>query len=119
MTATYLGANCVYIVFIATSLRDVVNNVLEVNWDVRLYIALIILPLMLLGQIRQLKYLVPFSALANIFIIITFSITLYYMFSGPLQTDDKPLFSSWAQLPLYFRYNFLESLHSPQVSFIY
>lgn len=103
MAATYLGAACVYIVFIASSVRDVVNNIFEVNWDVRLYIAIVILPLIVLCQIRQLKYLVPFSAMANFFIIVTFAITLYYMFSGPLKVDDKPLFSSWSQLPLYFR----------------
>lgn len=103
MAATYLGAGCVYIVFIAASFRDVINNVFDVDYDVRLYIAVIIFPLLLLGQIRQLKYLVPFSALANLFIVITFTITLYYMFSGPLKTDDKPGFSSWAQLPLFFR----------------
>lgn len=102
LMATYFAASCVYIVFIATSLHDVVNFDAKINWDIRLYIAMTLIPLLLIGQIRQLKYLVPFSAIANFFIIVTFAITLYYMFSKPLNFEDKPLFSSFAQLPLFF-----------------
>lgn len=101
LLATYLGANCVYIVFIATSFHDVINYALKVDLDVRLYIAAVVVPCLVLGQIRQLKYLVPFSALANLFIVITFAITLYYMFNGPLEISKRPLFSSFSQLPLF------------------
>lgn len=103
MCATYLGAGCVYIVFIATTLRDVFNFLFDLNWDVRLYIAIVIVPMLFLGQIRQLKYLVPFSALANLFIVITFSITLYYLFHGKMEFSERPLFSSMRQLPQFFR----------------
>lgn len=58
----------------------------------------------ILGEIRQLKYLVPFSAIANLCILITFAITLFYMLTGPLHIHERPLFSSWGQLPLFFRY---------------
>ena len=100
--ATYFAATCVYIVFIAESLQKVINYDLEINWDTRLYIAITLIPLLFIGQIRQLKYLVPFSAIANFLIIITFGITLYYMFCEPLHFEDKPLFSSFAKLPLFF-----------------
>lgn len=49
--ATYFSANCVYIVFIASSVHDVVNFGLNIQWDVRTYIALIILPVLLIGQV--------------------------------------------------------------------
>ena len=103
LLSTYYSAGCVYIVFIATTIRDVANYEFNVDYDVRLYIALTIIPCIFLGQIRQLKYLVPFSAMANLFIVVTFGITLYYMFTGPLEYSERPLFSSWAQLPLFFR----------------
>lgn len=74
---------------------------MKVDLDVRLYIAIVVLPCIILGQIRQLKYLVPFSAIANLFIVITFAITLYYMFNGPLQISQRPMFSSFSQLPLF------------------
>lgn len=122
---TYYGANCVYIVFIATTIHDIINFELGLDWDVRAYIAICLLPILLISQvrtnkhngtlqlefelqrflfqIRQLKYLVPFSALANIFIVITFAITLYFMFNEPLDFSERKLFSSWGQLPYFFR----------------
>ncbi|GAB0094803.1 proton-coupled amino acid transporter-like protein CG1139 [Sergentomyia squamirostris] len=102
LMATYYSAACVYIVFIATSFAKVINYELELEWDVRIYIALVFLPVLAMGQIRELKYLVPFSATANVFIIVTFGVTLYFMFNVELEFHDKPLFSSFGQLPLFF-----------------
>lgn len=101
---TYIGACCVYIVFIAQSFQKVINAQLDVTWDIRLYIAVVVLPCIVLGEIRQLKYLIPFSGLANLCIVITFGITLYYIAIGPMHFAARPLFSSWEQLPLFFRY---------------
>ncbi|XP_031616811.1 proton-coupled amino acid transporter-like protein CG1139 [Contarinia nasturtii] len=102
LVATYLGANCVYIVFIATSLKEVINPELNVNYDIRFYIAVVVFPCILLGEIRKLKYLVPFSAIANLCIVVTFAITLYFMFTGEMGVSKRPWFSSWGQLPLFF-----------------
>jgi len=102
LMATYYAASCVYVVFIATSLHDVVNYDTGLKWDVRIYIVFTLIPLLFLGQIRNLKWLVPFSAMANIFIIVTFAITLYYMFNGDLHFADKPLFAPVHTLPLFF-----------------
>lgn len=103
LMATYYGANCVYIVFIATTVQKVCNPYLEEGgFHVRIYILVVLLPVILVGQIRELRYLVPFSAMANLFIVVTFAITLYYMFNKPLEFHDKPNFSSFGQLPLFF-----------------
>ena len=100
--ATYFAAACVYMVFIATSFHDVINYDSGLNWDVRIYIAFTVIPCLLIGQIRNLKWLVPFSALANILIVVTFGIVLYYLFDGPLEFSDKPLIAKASQIPLYF-----------------
>lgn len=99
-----------YIVFIATTFQKLINTTLGVHWDVRLYIAVVVFPCLILGEIRQLKYLVPFSAIANLCIVITFGITLYYMLCEPMQISERPLFSSWKQLPLFFRYVWMTTL---------
>lgn len=104
LMATYFSAGCVYIVFIGSSLEKVINVAADLDWSVRIYILLTMIPILLIGQIRTLKYLVPFSALANLFIVVTFGITLYYIFKDPLVFDDKPNFASFATLPLFFRY---------------
>uniref|UniRef100_A0A1A9WDD4 Amino acid transporter transmembrane domain-containing protein n=1 Tax=Glossina brevipalpis TaxID=37001 RepID=A0A1A9WDD4_9MUSC len=102
LMATYYAAACVDIVFIATTFRDVINCDLDLNWHVRLYIALTLIPCLFIGQIRDLKLLVPFSAIANLFVVVTFAITLYYMFNEPLVFDDKPYIAKATQLPLFF-----------------
>lgn len=103
MVLTYLSANCVYIILIATSFQRVINFELDVDWNVRYYIVATVLPCILMGEIRKLKFLVPFSAVANLCIMITFIIVLWYMFTGPMPISERPMFSSWGQLPLFFR----------------
>lgn len=72
------------------------------NIDTRLYIVALIPGLLLLGQVRNLKYLVPFSLLANCCMISGFVITLYYIFTNVRSIDNVKLFSSVDQLPRFF-----------------
>lgn len=100
--ATYFSAGCVYIVFIGNSLHRVINLAADLDWDVRYWILITMIPVLAIGQIRDLKFLVPFSFLANMFIVVTFGITLYYIFKDTLVFDDKPGFASFGTLPLFF-----------------
>lgn len=102
MMATYFSAGCVYIVFVATSLQRVVNFELGIQWDVRAFIGIVLVGIIFIGQIRVLRYLVPFSMIANVMIVVVFGITLYYMLNEPLDFDDVKPFSTWAQLPYFF-----------------
>lgn len=104
MVAICLSISCVYIVFIATSFQSVINHELNVNWNVRYYIAVTLIPCIIFGEIRKLKHLVPFSIIANVCIVITFGITLWYILTGPLDITKRPLYSSLTQFPLFFRY---------------
>lgn len=90
-----------YIVFIATTFRDVFRDTLGWEYDIRFYIAVITFACCFIGQIRDLKYLVPFSTLANLFIVVTFAITLYFLFEGPLKFSDRPLYVSIDKLPIF------------------
>ena len=103
LMATYFSAGCVYIVFIANTFHDVCNDVFNWNLDVRIYILFVMVPVLFIGQIRSLKFLVPFSGSANVFIVITFGIVLYYIFKEPLVIADKPLVVSWTKWPVFFR----------------
>ncbi|CAD7012207.1 proton-coupled amino acid transporter-like protein pathetic [Ceratitis capitata] len=102
LMCTYYATGCVYMVFIATSFHDVINYDTGLDWDIRTYIAMTVIPFLLIGQIRSLKLLTPFSVIANIFIVITFSIVLYDLFSAPFVFSDKVLIAKPTQLPLYF-----------------
>lgn len=102
LLATYYSTCCVYIVFIASTFHDICNNRLSLDWDIRIYILLVGIPVLFVGQVQTLKWLVPFSATANVFILITFGITLYYMFNVPLDFSDKALVAPVENWPLFF-----------------
>lgn len=52
LMATYYGANCVYIVFISESIHDVANFTFGVDWNIRAYIAMMMIPVIIMGQVR-------------------------------------------------------------------
>jgi proton-coupled amino acid transporter len=70
--------------------------------DIRVYIPMLLVFLIPIGLIRDLKYLVPFSAIANVFILTSFIITLYYVFNDTLDVADKNYIANVEQLPLFF-----------------
>lgn len=97
-----VGCCCVYIVFISTNLKEVVDYYTESDKDLRIYMAALLPLLVLLSLVRNLKYLAPFSMVANVLIATGMSITFYYIFNGLPTISDVPNFSSWSQLPLFF-----------------
>ncbi|RZF47994.1 hypothetical protein LSTR_LSTR002060 [Laodelphax striatellus] len=97
-----LGCCCVYIVFVAENLKQVVDTKAGVDWDLRFYMIMILPFLLLVNLVRNLKYLAPFSMVANIFIGCGMGITFYYIFDDLPPVSSQPQFSSWHQLPLFF-----------------
>ena len=59
-------------------------------------------PLMILCLVRELKKLVPFSMAANLFIVISFAITLYYMFTDIPDINSRDLVGPVGEMPLFF-----------------
>ncbi|XP_054274645.1 proton-coupled amino acid transporter-like protein pathetic isoform X2 [Macrosteles quadrilineatus] len=97
-----LGCCCVYIVFVAKNAKQVIDVNLETDIDLRLYM-LALLPLLIcMNLIRNLKYLAPFSMVANILIGTGMGITFYYIFQDLPPVTSQPKFSSMAQLPIFF-----------------
>lgn len=60
-----LGTCCVYVVFVSSNIKSIVDLYVEEKTDVRLYMLIILLPLILINWVRNLKYLAPFSTIAN------------------------------------------------------
>ncbi|XP_033191566.1 proton-coupled amino acid transporter-like protein pathetic isoform X2 [Bombus vosnesenskii] len=97
-----IGCCCVYIVFISTNIKGVVDYYTETDRDVRFYMAALLPFLIAFSLVRNLKFLAPFSMIANILIATGMGITFYYIFSDLPSISDLPNFSSWSQLPLFF-----------------
>lgn len=65
----HFGICCVYVVFIAESIKQLVDEYLVV-WDVRIHMCIIIVPLLLIYSIKNLKLLAPFSSAANLLLLV-------------------------------------------------
>lgn len=97
-----LGTCCVYVVFVASNIKSIVDTVYETNVDVRLCMIIILVPLILINWVRQLKYLAPFSTLANFITMISFGFICYYIFREPVTLEGKDAIGKIENFPLFF-----------------
>ncbi|XP_067003585.1 proton-coupled amino acid transporter-like protein CG1139 [Anabrus simplex] len=96
-----LGTCCVYVVFVATNIQAVMDQYVG-EIDVRIYMLILLLPLILINWVRNLKLLAPFSTLANILTLVGFGITIYYLFDTVPELGDKSPIGSVQNMPLFF-----------------
>lgn len=96
-------SGCVYIVFIANTFHGICNDAFGWDLSVRIYILMVMIPIVFIGQIRNLKYLVPCSALGNFFILTTLGIVFYYIFKESLPFKERPLIVNYTKWPIFFR----------------
>jgi len=70
--------------------------------EIEKYMAIILLPLILVNYIRNLKFLAPFSTLANVIMLTGIAIILYYIFREPLSFEERVAFGEVTNFPLFF-----------------
>ncbi|XP_076669235.1 proton-coupled amino acid transporter 2 isoform X3 [Andrena cerasifolii] len=98
---TQLGFCCVYFVFIAKNMKQVLD-VYGISMDVHQHMAVILIPIMLSTWIRNLKYLVPLSSLANFLVTSGYLATMYIMCHDLPPIQERRYIADWHQLPLFF-----------------
>ncbi|XP_058829880.1 proton-coupled amino acid transporter-like protein pathetic [Topomyia yanbarensis] len=99
---TYFGTCAVYTVIIATNFQQVIEHYLGSEVNLRLMIALLLVPLILLSWIPNLKYLAPVSMIANVFMCVGLGITFYYLVTDMPPLAERPLFVSLMSWPSFF-----------------
>jgi len=98
-----IGSNAVYILFVAQNILPIVESHLAPGWNYRIYIGLLVLPVLAICSIRNLRYLSPCSVLANIFEFVGLAVIAYYIFGSPLPSASSvPWFTSASQFPIFF-----------------
>ncbi|XP_023289465.1 proton-coupled amino acid transporter 1 isoform X2 [Orussus abietinus] len=101
LCVTQLGFCCVYFVFISTNMKQVLD-VYGFHLDVHSHMAVILIPILLSTWIRNLKYLVPFSSIANFLVISGYISTVYLMSHDLPPISSRNYVASWNSLPLFF-----------------
>lgn len=105
---TYFGTCSVYTVIIAKNFKQVVEYQLGLPNDsepLRLYIAALLIPLILLAWVPNLKYLAPVSMVANLLMATGLGITFYYLVRDEPKTEVAASvadFGEVAEMPEFF-----------------
>uniref|UniRef100_UPI00398F55BF proton-coupled amino acid transporter 1 n=1 Tax=Pristiophorus japonicus TaxID=55135 RepID=UPI00398F55BF len=113
---TQLGFCCVYFVFLADNIKQVVdvanatNNNCHQNittiepgsMDNRLYMLSFLPFIILLVFIQNLRYLAPFSMLANLAMCVSLFFIYFYIFSNISNPKDLPPVTGWKPYAMFF-----------------
>ncbi|XP_044743205.1 proton-coupled amino acid transporter-like protein pathetic isoform X2 [Chrysoperla carnea] len=98
---TQLGFCCVYFVFVAANLQEVIAHYF-IKLNIHVYLAALLIPMILLNLVKNLKYLTPISLFAALLTSCGIVITFWYMLQDLPSTKHVPKIAPWHQLPLYF-----------------
>ncbi|KAL5280369.1 hypothetical protein ACFFRR_004389 [Megaselia abdita] len=100
---TQIGFCCVYFLFVAMNIQVVVEHFYPaIKWDVKAYLLILLVPMILLNLVRNLKYLTPVSLFASLITVVGLTITFMYLLHDLPRTSTVKPVASWATLPLYF-----------------
>ncbi|XP_058449228.1 proton-coupled amino acid transporter-like protein pathetic [Malaya genurostris] len=97
-----MGCCSIYLVFVATNAKQVVDHYTQSDYNVRYYILLLLAPLICINLIRELKFLTPFSIIANILIGIGVGIIIYYTTRNIPPVSERPAIAPLYRMPMFF-----------------
>ena len=99
---TYFGTCSVYTVIVARNFQQVIEYYASQEYDLRMYIAALLIPMILLSWVPNLKYLAPVSMIANMFMGVGIGITFYYLVSDMPEISERNLTQPIFKLPAVF-----------------
>lgn len=90
-----------YVLFIAINLKSIVEHFSSTIIDLRYYMLMLLLPLLVLSWIQNLKFLIPLSIIGNAIMIVSFTIIFYYIIDATPSFEGKVPVGNIAELPLF------------------
>ncbi|CAH0718399.1 unnamed protein product, partial [Brenthis ino] len=93
------GSCCVYQIMISRTIKQLVEGTNEISSEgtppLRVYVACLVIPCVLICMITTLKYLAPFSIVADVFIVTCAGATIYYAVkTATISPVDFPVFKT-------------------------
>ncbi|XP_025203232.1 proton-coupled amino acid transporter-like protein pathetic [Melanaphis sacchari] len=99
---TYFGTCSVYTVIIASNFHQLYMYHMGYELNLRYFIAILLIPLILLSYVPNLKYLAPVSKVANQLMAIGLSITFYYTLCDVPSISKRSPVGSLETFPTFF-----------------
>lgn len=101
MCLYHFGVCCVYVLFIADNVKQLVDFYYA-EYDFHLHILALTLPLMGIFLIRNLKTLMPFNTMANVLLFLGLFLILMYIIRDLPPLSERKMFNRINRYPLYF-----------------
>ncbi|XP_023028356.2 proton-coupled amino acid transporter-like protein pathetic [Leptinotarsa decemlineata] len=98
---TYFMSCSCYAVIVAKNFNQVANHYLGYEVEIRITIALLMIPLILLACVPNLKYLAPVSMVANVAMAFGLGITMYYLVADIPAISERRQVAELATLPIF------------------
>ena len=104
MLLSQIGGFAVYTLFIAQNLQTVLaSKSYGIDWDYRVFLAITLVPILILCSIRNLANLSWVMVVANLFEFYIIAVVFYYLFREPLPSfEGKDLVAPLYRLPISF-----------------
>lgn len=97
---TYFGTCSVYTVIIAKNFQQIAEHYYHQEINIRICIAALLIPLILLSWVPNLKYLAPVSMIANGLMGIGLGITFYYLVFDLPDVSSRPMVGNLMEFPV-------------------
>ncbi|XP_018320983.1 proton-coupled amino acid transporter-like protein pathetic isoform X2 [Agrilus planipennis] len=99
---TYYGTCSAYAVIVAESFLMIFEHYLDFKINIRLAIAILLVPCLLLCYVPNLKHLAAVSMLANVFMGLGIAITIYYLMIDIPPMSERQLVAPISRFPAFF-----------------
>ncbi|XP_060064424.1 proton-coupled amino acid transporter 1-like [Ylistrum balloti] len=99
---TQFGFCCVYILFVAQNVQQVIQSFHSDSPDVKIYLLVSAALLIPYCFVKNLKHLAPFSTFANLLVIVGLVIVFQELVQGLPDVSSRPAITPVDKLPLYF-----------------
>lgn len=102
LVLTQMGFCCVYLVFIASNVKEVIDSFHKNSVTITEYLVITTVVMIPYTFVRDLKKLAPFSTFANILNFVGLIIVFQYLFQNLPDSRERPSTKPFSTLPLYF-----------------
>ncbi|RUS84223.1 hypothetical protein EGW08_008027 [Elysia chlorotica] len=99
---TQFGFCCVYIVFIASNIKEVIHQFHPGDPSIIVYEVIVLAAIIPLVCVRSLSIMAPFSAFANVLTVIGMVIIFQYLIQDIPSVSSRPAISSVDNMPMFF-----------------